>query len=528
MIPKQILAILMVGILLAVLVFFFYPLEIVTVNEGPGVLGTTEFFHLVGPSSTEQTVLNSGKRCAQSFTMPIGYNRLVNYVIWVKQTISPFGGEKIKIGIATSLTWTESNWIKTVTVATTGSGRILTLIDEDETTVYTPNTEYFVMFQLASDQGTKFVDIGRFSTNVYARGEFYDSYDSQFNNKDLGFTAMVGYLGSDNEAPVVTGIDGPSSGLEDQTMIFSCMASDPEGSPITYRFNWGDNQYSGWQTSSQASHDWVLRGTYDISCMVSDGLKYTDWCCKTIVIGELGTLTVSTSDATDVTMDSVELNGNLVDTGGDVCGVNFQWGTSPTYGYSTLIQTKDSTGSYNFFLGDLIPDTQYYFRARAQSSSSGVVYGSQKSFTTLPVGSQTYTVTFIVVDSEDNEKISGVSIEFNSETKNTNSEGSAIFTSVSEGSKTVSATKTGFKPLEEEIEVTEDTTKYITLAPVDSDDDSGIDDDIIPGGTLTITIIAIIVGSILTIISIAVAPGVVKIIIPIAVWVIIAIIYLLL
>jgi len=92
---------------------------------------------------------------------------------------------------------------------------------------------------------------------------------------------------------------------------------------------------------------------------------------------------VTTSDATDVGVNSATLNGDLDDLGtASTVDVSFEWGQTSGEPYSneTTPETMDAAGPFSFELGGLSPDTTYYFRAKAVGD--GTSYGLDKSFTT--------------------------------------------------------------------------------------------------------------------------------------------------
>ena len=93
--------------------------------------------------------------------------------------------------------------------------------------------------------------------------------------------------------------------------------------------------------------------------------------------------TVTTSDATDVTISSAKVGGNVTATGGaEVTERGIVWSTSknPTTNDSKK-QVGSGTGSFTIGLTDLKIATTYYVRAYA-INSVGTSYGEEISFTT--------------------------------------------------------------------------------------------------------------------------------------------------
>ena len=97
--------------------------------------------------------------------------------------------------------------------------------------------------------------------------------------------------------------------------------------------------------------------------------------------------TVATSGANEVTIDAAILGGSLDDIGSySSVSVSFVWGPDSiieptTYPNETVPQSRTSIGDFNATVSDLLPDTTYYFQAKAIGNSS-IVYGEESSFTT--------------------------------------------------------------------------------------------------------------------------------------------------
>jgi hypothetical protein len=100
----------------------------------------------------------------------------------------------------------------------------------------------------------------------------------------------------------------------------------------------------------------------------------------------LGTLppTVATAPATNLAFNAARLNANFTSKGTAVsANVSFEWGTTAgTWPNATSTQTLSAPGTYLFDLGSLLPNTTYYYRAKAVGNGTG--YGNEVSFLTLP------------------------------------------------------------------------------------------------------------------------------------------------
>jgi len=94
---------------------------------------------------------------------------------------------------------------------------------------------------------------------------------------------------------------------------------------------------------------------------------------------------VSTSIATNITLTTATLNGNILATGGaTVDERGFEWGTvSGSYPNSWTESGTFGTGTFNHTITGLNPNTTYYFRGKAYNSA-GWGYGEEMSFTTSP------------------------------------------------------------------------------------------------------------------------------------------------
>ena len=97
---------------------------------------------------------------------------------------------------------------------------------------------------------------------------------------------------------------------------------------------------------------------------------------------ELATLT--TSNTSDLTINSVTSGGNITNGGSaDITSRGVCWSTAPTPVFSGS-HTSDGTGTGSFTcnITGLTPSTKYYIRAYA-TNSAGTAYGNEVSFTTL-------------------------------------------------------------------------------------------------------------------------------------------------
>ncbi|MFQ5919189.1 MAG: tetratricopeptide repeat protein [Thermoplasmata archaeon] len=93
---------------------------------------------------------------------------------------------------------------------------------------------------------------------------------------------------------------------------------------------------------------------------------------------------VVTLAATDISADSALLQGSLTDLGGEASiQVSFEWGTSPAaLGRETAPQTLSAPSTFEATVGNLEPETTYYYRAKA--AGNGTATGEVLDLQTAP------------------------------------------------------------------------------------------------------------------------------------------------
>ena len=81
----------------------------------------------------------------------------------------------------------------------------------------------------------------------------------------------------DSQPPLKPSIpEGPTSGVVDTEYTFTASTTDPDGDDLSYLFEWGDDEYSGWigpvksGQSVEASHKWNEEGEYKIRVIAKD------------------------------------------------------------------------------------------------------------------------------------------------------------------------------------------------------------------------------------------------------------------
>lgn len=77
---------------------------------------------------------------------------------------------------------------------------------------------------------------------------------------------------------------GPTTVGTHVVFPYSTYATDPEGDPIYYKFDWGDGEYSRWfgpfdsGATCTARHSWLEPGTYEVRAIAKDDQeRFSDW-----------------------------------------------------------------------------------------------------------------------------------------------------------------------------------------------------------------------------------------------------------
>lgn len=82
-------------------------------------------------------------------------------------------------------------------------------------------------------------------------------------------------------------------------------------------------------------------------------------------------------------MAQATLNGQLVDDGGSLCDVWFEWGTDTSYGMVTPLQGGLASGAlFSATITGLAEGMVYHFRA-VVANRQGISYGNDMAFATL-------------------------------------------------------------------------------------------------------------------------------------------------
>lgn len=165
---------------------------------------------------------------------------------------------------------------------------------------------------------------------------------------------------------------------------------DDTGETCDCGFEWGETPALGNTTPTQScttgtAFSFVLTGltpgeTYYFRAFATNsaGTGYGD-----ILSFTVRTVSVMTLPATNITEHTAQLNGIIINDGGEAGNVRFEWGGSTAYGNQTPWQGSFSTGDeFNDALDRLAEGASFHFRA-VFLNSLGVFYGNDQVFSTL-------------------------------------------------------------------------------------------------------------------------------------------------
>ena len=153
---------------------------------------------------------------------------------------------------------------------------------------------------------------------------------------DLGYSDISGSFGvsklrrikylSSNQAPVAIAAANATSGPTPLSVNFSSAgSSDPEGVPLTYLWNFGDNVTS---SAANPTHVYTQAGTFAASLTVSDGVNTTTSTTIVISVGNRpnATITSPTDGIFFLAGDVITFAGNATDTeDGTLAASAFTW-----------------------------------------------------------------------------------------------------------------------------------------------------------------------------------------------------------
>jgi PKD repeat protein len=120
-------------------------------------------------------------------------------------------------------------------------------------------------------------------THSYEDNGNYTVVLSVKDSDDITIRDSTWALISDNEAPSIPEIDGPTSGKSGIEYEFTFLSIDPDGDDLYYLIDWGDGYedvtgYYPYGTEAHALHTWAEKGTYIIKAQAVDPYDAkSDW-----------------------------------------------------------------------------------------------------------------------------------------------------------------------------------------------------------------------------------------------------------
>ena len=174
-----------------------------------------------------------------------------------------------------------------------------------------------------------------------------------------------------------------NSGL---TITLQGSGYDPQGSSLTYYWNCSGGNLSSYNIAqpTYTAPSVSVQTTYNCTFTVTNayGFSSTD---TMLVYANDGSSVVQTNPAANILNNQATLNGQLLSNTSYNTQVWFQWGTTTNYGNQTNVQTLNNAGLFNQNIANLSTNTNYHFRAVAQTTS-GTFYGQDMTFHTSGSG----------------------------------------------------------------------------------------------------------------------------------------------
>jgi glucose/arabinose dehydrogenase len=228
--------------------------------------------------------------------------------------------------------------------------------------------------------------------------------DLYYADVDLHFVKKIVYNGpAENAPPVAAASATPTSGSAPLAVQFSSDGSfDPEGSVITYSWNFGDG---GTSTLANLQHTYSSQGNYTATLTVRDpqGLTGTD--SETITVSNSG-------DTTPPSISAVSAN-NITDNGATIkwttnepADSRVDYGLTTSYGSSTPLDPTLVT-NHSVVLSNLSASATYHYRVRSKDAASNSAVSGDFTFTTT---ASTFTITGTIKNASNNQPLSGARV----------------------------------------------------------------------------------------------------------------------
>ena len=85
-----------------------------------------------------------------------------------------------------------------------------------------------------------------------------------------GDALLVKIASFDNQRPTKPEISGPAKGKPDKNYTFTASSTDPDGGAVSYRWDWGDGNYSEWLSTTTATYAWASEDKFEVRVMAQD------------------------------------------------------------------------------------------------------------------------------------------------------------------------------------------------------------------------------------------------------------------
>ena len=153
------------------------------------------------------------------------------------------------------------------------------------------------------------------------------AFDVDYNADNIVVTITT--ITPDNADPVITSLEGDTTGDEGDTFSFTASAADDDGDDLTYTYDFGDGSPEASGVGlTEVNHVYADEGTYTLTLTVDDGNGATDTGTLTVTVSNAAPVIVSlTGDQAGDAGDTFEFVASASDPGeGDVLTYTYDFG----------------------------------------------------------------------------------------------------------------------------------------------------------------------------------------------------------
>ena len=254
--------------------------------------------------------------------------------------------------------WGSSSNLGTLTVATNIGTNFAAVVSSASITGLSPATEYFFRAFASNRFGVISGDLASFTTTSFATATTFPATD------------VTGHTSTLNGSVAPNGAE---------TVVWFEWGATTNFGNATIATNIGSN---GVSAVSVGISGLDAATTYYFRTVASNRFSVVNG--QTFAFTTQAPAAVTTSAASDVTINSATLNGTVTANGNETT-VYFEWGWDNSFGYTTTNQLVSSDGtnvSVSAPIVDLLSGNTYYFRLVA-TNSVGVSYGDTQQLTCL-------------------------------------------------------------------------------------------------------------------------------------------------